>query len=329
MLIDLHPEPADMARVVIEGMERHPRQLPAWLLYDERGSRLFEAICEQPEYSLARTESMLLEQQADAIAAALAAAGVRSPLVLEFGAGNARKAGPLLEALAPTAYGALDISATALTAVCREIRARHRSLPVIGICCDYSLLERLPDHPLLRIPERLGFYPGSSIGNFDPPAACRLMRRFARLLGAGGHLLVGIDQPKPAERLEAAYNDRAGCSAAFALNLLERLNRELGGSFDPADFHYRAWWEADRSRIAMALLSRRDHGVQLAGRQWRFAADEPLITEYSYKYAPDAFVSLAAAAGWRSSGFWCDSSGEVALHLLGQADSVEQEHGPR
>jgi dimethylhistidine N-methyltransferase len=240
--------------------------------------------------------------------------------VLEFGAGNARKAGPLLDALAPLAYAALDISASALTATTQEIRELHPELPVLGICCDVSRLENLPEHPLLMAKDRLGFYPGSSLGNFDPPAACRLLCRFGRLLGGTGTLLVGIDQPKPVERLEAAYNDRAGCSAAFALNLLERLNRELGGSFDPADFHYRAHWEAEHSRIAMALISRRDHSVQLAGRTWRFPAGEPLITEYSYKYDREAFTALAETAGWRTTDTWSDCRGDVALYLLGQAD---------
>lgn len=320
MLIDLHPEPADMERLVIEGMEQRPRQLPAWLLYDAEGSRLFEAICEQPEYSLTRTETTLLEREACGIATALGGVpdGWR---VVEFGAGNARKVGPLLAALEPAAYAALDISADHLEPACRALQQRHRRIPVLGICCDYSHLERLPPHPLLE-GRRLGFYPGSSLGNFEPGAARQLLGQFGQLLGAGSRLLVGIDQPKRAGRLEAAYNDAAGYSAAFALNLLIRLNRDLGGDFHPGDFHYRAWWEADRSRIAMALISQRDHQVELAGRAWRFEAGEPLITEYSYKYDAPAFIALAAAAGWRAVDRWHDPAEDLSLHLLAQADST-------
>jgi L-histidine Nalpha-methyltransferase len=323
-VLDLHPEPADVARLVIEGMDRQPKQLPAWLLYDAEGSRLFEAICEQPEYALTRTETALLEARAADMAAAMRRDGPGGGVVVEFGAGNARKVGPLLEALRPAAYVALDISASALAMACSSLQERHPDIPVLGICCDYSRLERLPAHPLLDGRPLVGFYPGSSIGNFDPPAARTLLGQFARLLGPGSGLLIGIDQPKTVERLEAAYNDRAGWSAAFAFNLLARLNRELEGSFDPADFTYRAWWEPAPSRIAMALVSRRDHAVRLADRSWQFAAGEPLFTEYSVKYTPAAFLALAAAAGWRPGDRWSDPSDDLSVHLLQQADSQQQ-----
>ena len=326
MLINLHPEPADMARLVIEGMERRPRQLPAWLLYDREGSRLFEAICRQPEYSLTRTETDLLEHRAGQIAAALNS--ISSPktagntaVIVEFGSGTARKVAPLLDAVHPRGYVALDISATDLADACRTLQESLPELPILGICCDYSGLKELPTHPLLSGSHRLGFYPGSSLGNFEPGAARELLEQFAQLLGPDGQLLVGIDQPKAVERLEAAYNDRAGCSAAFALNLLQRLNRDLNGTFDPGDFHYEAWWECERSRIAMALVSRREHEVRLAGRLWPFRRGELLITEYSYKYSPQMFVDLARSAGWTARARWSDARGDLSLHLLGQADS--------
>ena len=315
-LIDLHPEPADIHQLVLEGMARHPRQLPAWLLYDAEGSRLFEAICEQPEYGLTRTETALLQATAPELAAALGAG-----VLVEFGAGNARKVGPLLEALRPPAYVALDISADHLGPACKELQTRHPEVPVLGICCDYTQLHQLPDHPLLNEQRRLGFYPGSSLGNFSLPEARGLLLQFSQLLGPGARLLIGIDQPKAVARLEAAYNDAAGVSAAFARNLLVRLNRDLAGSFDPDAFAYTAQWQPEHSRIAMALVSRQAQTVQLAGQAWSFAAGEPLITEYSVKYAPDAFLSLAASAGWRSAGRWSDPAGDLSLHLLVTADS--------
>jgi uncharacterized SAM-dependent methyltransferase len=143
----------------------------------------------------------------------------------------------------------------------------------------------------------------------------------ARLLGPGSQLLIGIDQPKTKARLEAAYNDAAGISAAFARNLLVRLNQDLQGDFDPSAFRYEAHWQAEHSRIAMALVSERDQLVTLAGRSWRFGAGEALITEYSVKYGPEAFARLAAAAGWRLVRSWSDGAGDLSLHLLAQADS--------
>jgi L-histidine N-alpha-methyltransferase len=313
-MIDLHPEPADMARLVREGLARTPKQLPAWLLYDDAGSQLFERICEQPEYSLTRTETELLRRSGPDLAAALGPG-----VLVEFGAGNGRKVSPLLAAGHQGAYVALDISADSLALACEGLQQRHPGLPILGICCDYSSLAALPDHPLLRQP-RIGFYPGSSLGNFDPPEAGRLLRRFATLLGEGSRLLIGIDQPKAVARLEAAYNDAAGWSAAFAFNLLRRLNRELEGSFDPDGFTYQAQWEAAHSRIAMALVSRRPQSVAVAGERFHFDAGEPLITEFSVKYAPEAFVALAEGAGWRPLGRWSDPADDVSLHLLERAD---------
>ncbi len=310
-LLDLHPPAADMARLVSEGMQRHPRQLPAWLLYDAEGSRLFDAICDQPEYTLTRTETALLERQAGALAAALG-----EGVLVEFGAGSARKVSPLLEALEPQAYVALDISADHVHSACQALQERHPAVPMLALCCDYSALERLPAHPWLDAGRRLGFYPGSSIGNFEPEEAEALLRRFRQLLGEDSRLLIGIDQPKPVERLEAAYDDRAGVSAAFALNLLRRLNRDLGGDFRLERFRYEARWQPQRSRIAMALVSLQKQTVQLAGRQWSFAAGEPLITEYSVKYSPEAFLALAQRAGWRGLQRWSDPAGDLSLHLL-------------
>jgi len=314
-LIDLHPQPADLRRLVVEGLARQPRQLPAWLLYDAEGSRLFELICEQPEYSLTRTETALLERQAAAIAAALPGA-VAAAVVVEFGAGNARKVAPLLAALQPAAYVALDISPEHLAAACQRLQAAHPRLPVLGICCDYSGMAALPAHPLLGERPRIGFYPGSSIGNFTPLEAIALLRQFRQLLGPGAALLLGIDQPKPIDRLEAAYNDAAGVSAAFARNLLVRLNRDLAGDFEPSRFRYEARWQAEHSRIAMALVSTTRQQVHLAGQHWTFAAGEALITEYSVKYTPAALAALAAAAGWRVAHRWNAPQGELSLQLL-------------
>jgi len=227
---------------------------------------------------------------------------------------------PLLQALNQPAYVALDISAEHLEPACARLQQHFPAVPILGVCCDYSQLEQLPEHPLLSGTAHLGFFPGSSLGNFEPEAARQLLRQFRKLLGPGGKLLIGIDQPKARERLEAAYNDAAGVSAAFALNLLARLNRDLAGSFELNAFRYRARWQPEQSQIEMALVSQREQQVELAGQLWSFAEGEALITETSAKYSPEAFLALAASAGWRGAERWSDPAGDLSLHLLVQAD---------
>jgi dimethylhistidine N-methyltransferase len=215
---------------------------------------------------------------------------------------------------------ALDISAEHLEAACTRLQGQFPAVPVLGVCCDYSQLEALPEHPLLSGTAHLGFFPGSSLGNFKPAAARTLLAQFRHLLGPGGKLLIGIDQPKAVERLEAAYNDAAGVSAAFALNLLRRLNRDLAGNFDLEAFAYRASWKPEHSHIEMALVSQRAQQVELAGQIWAFEAGEALITETSAKYSPAAFLELAGSAGWQGAERWSDPAGDLSLHLLVQAD---------
>jgi dimethylhistidine N-methyltransferase len=313
-LIDLHPPAADMEQLVRVGLNRCPRQLPAWFLYDEEGSRLFDRICEQPEYSLTRTEIALLESSAPEIAAAIGEGAI-----VEFGAGSAQKVGPLLEAAHPAAYVALDISAEHLGKATAALQQRHPRVPMLGICCDHSTLSSLPEHPLLRQQRRIGFFPGSSLGNFEQDDAIRVLRQFKQLLN-GGPLLLGLDQPKSKVRLEAAYNDAAGISAAFARNLLHRLNADLGANFDPQAFSYQADWQAEQHRVQMALISRCDQVVRIAGERWSFHCDEPLITEYSLKYSPERAVALAQRAGWRWLRRWHDPEDDLSLHLLEPTD---------
>ena len=313
-LIDLHPPAADMEQLVRIGLNRCPRQLPAWFLYDEEGSRLFDRICEQPEYSLTRTEIALLESSAPEIASAIG-----EGVIVEFGAGSAQKVGPLLDAIHPAAYVALDISAEHLGKATAALQQRHPGVPMLGICCDHSTLKAVPEHPLLRDQRRIGFFPGSSLGNFEQHDAVRLLHHFKQLL-KGGPLLLGLDQPKSKVRLEAAYNDAAGISAAFARNLLHRLNADLGANFDPQSFQYQARWQADQQRVQMALISSCDQVVRIADHSWTFRCDEPLITEYSLKYSPERAVALAQQAGWRWVRRWHDPDDDLSLHLLEATD---------
>ena len=313
-LVNLHPPPADLQRLVRDGLQRSPRQLPAWMLYDAEGSRLFAEICRQPEYTLTQREIALLEDNATAIAAATGPG-----LVVEFGIGNARKVDPLLTALGSSVFAALDISLSALKEALSGLAARHPNTAMVGICCDHTRLDQLPQHPALDGQRRIGFFPGSSLGNFTPEEAVDFLRN-ARQLLAGGPLLLGLDQPREQALMEAAYDDAAGFSAAFALNLLQRLNRDLQGDADPAQFRYRARWQEQQQRIEMALVSTQDQTVHLAGEAWVFKKNDPWITEHSVKYSPEAAADLANQAGWRIERRWEDPYQQMALHLLLPAD---------
>ena len=309
-LLNLHPPAADLQRLVRDGLRRSPRQLPAWMLYDAEGSRLFAEICRQPEYTLTQREITLLEQHAEAIAAATGPG-----LVVEFGIGNARKVGPLLSALGSNVFAALDISLSALEEALASLSTQHPSTAMVGICCDHTRLEQLPPLPALEGQRRIGFFPGSSLGNFSPEEAVDFLRN-ARQLLAGGPLLLGLDQPREPALMEAAYDDAAGVSAAFARNLLQRLNRDLQGDADPTQFRYRAHWQARQQRIEMALVSTQDQTVHLGGEAWFFRQGDAWITEHSVKYSPDAAAALAAQTGWRIQRRWTDPHHQVALHLL-------------
>ena len=309
-LLNLHPPQADLQRLVRDGLRRKPRQLPAWMLYDAEGSRLFAEICRQPEYTLTNREITLLKQHAEAIADATGAG-----LVVEFGIGNARKVDPLLTALGSSVFAALDISLSALEEALSGLAAKHPNTAMVGVCCDHTRLQKLPQHPALDGERRIGFFPGSSLGNFTPEEAVDFLRNTRQLL-AGGPLLLGLDQPREPALMEAAYDDAAGVSAAFASNLLQRLNRDLQGDADPTQFRYRASWQPQQQRIEMALVSTKDQTVHLAGEAWFFRDGDAWITEHSVKYSQDAAAALAARAGWRIERSWEDPHQQMALHLL-------------
>ena len=309
-LIDLHPAAENLQKVVKTSMNRKPRQLPAWMLYDAVGSQLFKAICEQPEYTLTRTEIELIELNAEAMANS-----VGDGVLVEFGIGNTNKVDPLLKSMQPSAFLALDISYSALKHSLNRLSNKHQNTQFIGICCDHSQLDFIPKNPHLDGKKLIGFFPGSSLGNFSDSEAIKLLQRFRSLLN-GGPLLLGVDQPRDPAIMEAAYNDAAGVSEAFALNLLQRLNRDLQGDIKNDSFYYRVRWESKENRIEMALISKCEQKVTLAGEKWTFKKGETWITEHSVKYSPEATAILANQAGWNIKMRWHDSKEHVSIHLL-------------
>lgn len=312
-LVDLGPSPARVLDLVLEGLARAEKALPCTLFYDAEGSQLFDRICELPEYYIPRVETLMLRERGPAIAD-LAGEDVD---VVELGCGSAHKTDLLLQALRrPAAYIALDVSRDALLAATRRIAATHPGLrEVWALCADYTQPFSLPPRPGAA-KKRLAFFPGSTIGNFDPEQARRFLRLVRQLVSPGGDLLIGADLPKAREVLELAYDDPQGVTAAFNLNLLVRLNRELEADFDLDAFRHLALWNAAQSRVEMHLVSARAQVVHVAGREFAFAAGERIHTECSYKYGLDVFRALAQDAGFTPVESWTDRERLFSLHYL-------------
>jgi len=310
---DLAPAEESFRDAALAGLSRRAKSLPCRFLYDARGSAFFEEICELPEYYLTRTEMAILAERADEVAAL---AGAHAQLI-EFGSGASRKVRLLLAALAaPAAYVAIDISREQLRRAAAEVAEEFPEVPVVAICADYTQPLRLPPLPARGEGRRLGFFPGSTIGNFTPEEAVAFLAGARRVVGRGGSLLVGADLKKDAERLDAAYNDSAGVTAAFNLNLLERMNRELGADFVLDRFAHEAFYNALAGRIEIYIRSLADQIVTVAGRAIRFAAGERIHTEDSHKYTVPEFHRLALHGGFRAQRHWTDAEALFSVHLL-------------
>jgi L-histidine Nalpha-methyltransferase len=311
---DLAPGEESFRDAVFLGLGRSPKTLPCKFFYDERGSALFEEICRLPEYYLTRTEIAILERHAGAIAAEI---GPHARLI-ELGSGASIKVRILLRALAdPAAYVAVDISREWLREAAGELAADFPDLPVVAVCADYTRTFPLPPLPG---PEgkRVGFFPGSTIGNFEPEAVVRFLRHCAELLGPGGEMLIGADLKKAPAILNAAYNDSAGKNAAFNLNLLVRINRELDGDIDVGRFAHVAFYNDVAGRVELYLQSCAAQSATIAGRRFAFAAGERIHTENSYKYSIDEFRALAVRAGFRPVDTWTDPNHLFSVHYLRQ-----------
>jgi dimethylhistidine N-methyltransferase len=301
----------DLRVDVLTGLAASPKSIPPKYFYDEAGCRLFEAICAQPEYALTRTEQALMASRLPDIASAIGPVDC----IIEPGAGDCAKVRLLLDALRPTHLAVLDIAGAPLAAAAEPLARNYPDLAVTALGMDF-IHDLEAAAPYLPAGRRLLYYPGSSIGNFPPDAATALLARFHRLAGTDGQLLIGFDLKKDPLRLHAAYNDAAGVTAAFNLNLLERLNRELGADFDPARFRHYAFYNPVAGRIEMHLVSLTEQDVNVAGQRFHFALGETLHTEHSYKFRCDEFSAMAKAAGWPLKAEW-EHDG-FAVQLYGQ-----------
>jgi dimethylhistidine N-methyltransferase len=310
---DLAPAQESFREAVLAGLSRRAKSIPCRFLYDERGSALFEEICELPEYYPTRTEMAILEANAGEIAEAMG----RHCQLIEFGSGSSRKVRILLDALEdPAAYVAIDISRELLRHAARGLAADFPGIAVVAVCADYTRPLQLPAMPVLEEGRRVGFFPGSTIGNFTPDEATEFLAGCRRVVGADGAMLVGVDLKKDPAVLEAAYNDAAGVTSAFILNLLERMNRELGADFDLRRFVLDSSYNAAAGRVEIHVKSLVDQEVTVAGRRFRFAAEERIHTEDSCKYSIAEFQRLAARAGFRTARCWTDPDELFSVHLL-------------
>jgi dimethylhistidine N-methyltransferase len=310
--IDLKPDTASFLQDVIAGLSRPRKALSPKYFYDERGAALFEAICELPEYYPTRTEMAMMQAHAGDMAHCLGP----DCLLIEYGSGSGRKTRVLLAALKPVAYVPIDIAAGQLRSWAAALAQEFADLAIVAVCADYSRPLALPEHVILQARRRAIYFPGSTIGNLTVSEARKFLRRARALTGEGGAMLVGVDLKKDHARLHAAYNDAQGVTAAFNLNLLARINRELGGDFELSSFGHDAFYNARLGRIAIHLVSLKEQSVSIAGHRCECKAGETLHTENSYKYSISEFQALARGAGFAPERFWTDAGGLFAIHYL-------------
>ncbi|EIZ79092.1 hypothetical protein WSK_2279 [Novosphingobium sp. Rr 2-17] len=297
----------EFCRTVLEGLSQSRKILAARFFYDDAGSALFEQITTLPEYYPTRIETALLTRHAEEIAAL---AGPGRPLV-EFGAGSATKTPLLLRATGAKRYIPVDISGDFLEEAMVPLRALLPHLKIEPIAGDFTQPLALP----VLGEACSGFFPGSTIGNFDHRGAVDLLRAFRRMLGDDATLVIGVDTRKDRATLEAAYDDAAGVTAAFNRNILVRINRELGGTIPIEDFDHRAVWNEVLGRVEMHLVARRSLTFRVAGRSFAMQAGETIHTENSHKYTPEEVRLLARAAGWEPLGFWTDDAAMFGVHV--------------
>jgi dimethylhistidine N-methyltransferase len=301
---EVPPSTSDLLSDVIAGLSSDPRALPCKYFYDERGAALFQKICELPEYYITRTEIDILDRHRAEIASQL---GPNVELI-GLGTGAGTKTRILIEALEkPAAYIPVDISEKQLRKSTARFQKIFPYLEILPVCADYLQPVVLPA-PRHKAARNVVYFPGSTIGNFEPSEALEFLRRIANVSGRGGGLLIGADLQKDQSVIEAAYNDKAGVTAEFNLNLLAHINRETGANFDLSKWQHRAIYNAEAGRIEMYLISTIDQTVRIQDRQFHFRASEKILTEHSYKHTPEGFIALARQAGFDFVKLWTDDA---------------------
>lgn len=302
---------SDIKTEVLSGLSRPQKTLPAKYFYDERGSHLFEAITRLPEYYLTRTEVGLLKQHGGDIAERVG----KGAVLMEYGSGASVKIRLLLEALRPDCYVPMDISRAFLLESAQKLLDDYPWLKIHAGCVDYSQPVELPSR-LLNASHKLGFFPGSSMGNFTPEEAKTFLRRVRSTLGSNSRFLLGVDLDKDTQILHDAYNDSQGVTAAFNKNILRHLNKTLSASFDESLFDHQAIVNTEKSRVEMHLISRIDQMINVAGTTMLLRQGESIHTENSYKYRIEPLRLMAKQAGFDIECVWTDEHQYFALVLM-------------
>jgi len=302
------------ARDVIEDLSQHPKRLSPKYFYDATGSELFEQITVLPEYYPTRTELGILRDRGGEISAIIP----EGAALVEFGAGATTKVRLLLNRCAFGAYVPVDISGDFLKAQADGLRRDFPGLAVYPVAADFTAPFALPD-AIAKMP-KVGFFPGSTLGNFEPHEACRFLRSAREILGKDAQMVIGVDLEKDERMLYDAYNDAAGVTARFNLNVLDRINRELGGDFELPAFIHRAIYNRERHRIEMHLISKKAQKARVLDRSFSFRAGESIHTESSYKYSLERFTALAQGSGWTPLMSWTDPAGMFSVHALVASD---------
>jgi dimethylhistidine N-methyltransferase len=302
------------ARDVIDDLSQAPKKLSPKYFYDATGSELFEQITLLPEYYPTRTELGILRDRGGEISAIIP----KGAALVEFGAGATTKVRRLLNECAFSAYVPVDISGDFLKAQADALRKDFPGLDVYPVAADFTAPFVLPD--AVKALPKVGFFPGSTLGNFEPHEACGFLRSARDILGKDAQMVIGVDLEKDERVLYEAYNDAAGVTARFNLNVLHRINRELGGNFDMSAFTHRAIYNRERHRIEMHLISKKSQSVRILGRNFSFRPGESIHTESSYKYSLDRFTALARGSGWATRQSWTDADRMFSVHALVAAD---------
>ena len=310
---DYEPPTDDFLSDVVTGLARKKKSIPPKYFYDQKGSALFDEICRTDEYYVTRTELQLLD---DILPEVSQMTGPEA-IVIEWGSGSSWKIRKVLDALEdPAEYIAIDISREHLKAAAADIGRQYPGVKVGAICADFLAPIELPDEAIVSEGRKLGFFPGSTIGNFEPHVAEEFLRKAAHLLGPGGALLIGADLQKDEDILLAAYNDSGGITAEFNLNLLTRMKNELGATVNVTAFEHEAVYNREHHRIEMHLRAREDTGIVVGGREFRIAAGESIHTENSHKFSLTSFQEIATAAGFEAGAHWTDADELFSLHYL-------------
>lgn len=307
---DYAPEQSDFLEDVIDGLRNNQKSISPKYFYNQRGSELFDEICKQPEYYPTRTEVSILQDNAEAIAELIGP----NCVLIELGSGVSEKIRLLFDVLSPASYLGIDISKDFLLLSTKRLARDYPDLEVHAVCADFSQQLELPEQCLSD--KHVAFFPGSSIGNFEPDDAVRLLKEVASMVGRGGKFLIGVDLKKDKSTLSDAYNDAEGVTADFNLNLLARMQNELNVDIDVSQFTHKAFYNEDLGRIEMHLISNSDQVIVVDGEDFVFAENETIHTESSYKYHIDEFAKLALKAGFDVEEVWTDESQLFSVQCL-------------